>query len=179
METLRKRIVTTIDKDGKSTFASDEPVASSEALGLKIQNIWGTGNGVPKVGAGIEPRSVPFPYFPGPGGHRVVICEFPPAVKSCEESDPEVEEEASAAAERNQPGLQDVFDPNNPGFHTTDTVDYGFCLDGELWLVLDDGQERHITPGTVVVQRGTYHAWQNRGHKACTMLYVLLGAERV
>jgi hypothetical protein len=45
-------------------------------------------------------------------------------------------------------------------------------------LVLDDDHEARITPGTVVVQRGTRHAWQNRSDKPATMLYVLVGADR-
>jgi quercetin dioxygenase-like cupin family protein len=71
-----------------------------------------------------------------------------------------------------------AFKPDNPGFHTSDSIDYGVCLEGEMWLVLDDDHEARITPGTVVVQRGTRHAWQNRSDKPATMLYVLVGADR-
>lgn len=179
MSTNPNCIVTTVDSDGKSIFAEETPVDSSDAMGLTIHNIWGTADGIPKVGAGIDPQSVPFPFFPGPGGHRLIQVVFPPAAAdSGGESDLEAEEQAVAEAEHNQPGIAGAFEPDNPGFHTTDSIDYGLCLDGELWLVLDDGQERHITPGTYVAQRGTRHAWQNRSSRSCTMLFVLLGAER-
>jgi quercetin dioxygenase-like cupin family protein len=86
--------------------------------------------------------------------------------------------EAAAEMERLQPGLSQVFEPGSPGMHTTDIVDYGICIRGELWLELDDGAEERITPGTVVVQRGTRHAWRNRGDAVATMIYGLIGAQR-
>ncbi|MBC7297601.1 MAG: cupin domain-containing protein, partial [Demequina sp.] len=70
------------------------------------------------------------------------------------------------------------FEADNPGMHITDSIDYGVCLSGEIYLELDDGAEQRITPGTVVVQRGTRHAWRNRGTEVCTMVYVLCGAKR-
>ena len=73
-------------------------------------------------------------------------------------------------------GAIEHFEPDNPGMHTTDSVDYAICLAGELVLRLDDGAERTVTPGTVVVQRGTRHAWRNRTSKPAMMAFVLLGA---
>lgn len=36
-------------------------------------------------------------------------------------------------------------------------------VSGQLTLVLDDGEERTLTePGSVVIQRGTMHLWENR-----------------
>ena len=40
-------------------------------------------------------------------------------------------------------------------------------------LVLDDG-EVLLRPGSVVVQRGTNHAWANRSGRVCRMLFVLV-----
>jgi uncharacterized cupin superfamily protein len=174
-----ERVVTTVTEDGKSVFTEHGPVRSADAAGLTIDNIWGTPDGIPDVGAGRDDEPVLFPFFPGPGGHRIVQVEFPPATaESAGETSAEDAAKAAEEAERNQPGLLGAFDADNPGFHITDSVDYGICLDGELWLVLDDGQERHITPGTFVVQRGTHHAWQNRSNQPCTMVFVLLGAHR-
>ena len=62
--------------------------------------------------------------------------------------------------------------------HTTDTVDYGVLLDGELHLELDNRATRRLTPHDVVVQNGTRHAWRNRSDKPATMLFVLVGASR-
>ena len=40
-------------------------------------------------------------------------------------------------------------------------------------LVLDDS-EVPLRPGSVVVQRGTNHAWANRSGRPCRMLFVLV-----
>ena len=61
----------------------------------------------------------------------------------------------------------------HPLMHRTESVDYGIVIDGELTLVLDDS-EVLLRPGSVVVQRGTNHAWANRSGRPCRMLFVLL-----
>jgi mannose-6-phosphate isomerase-like protein (cupin superfamily) len=87
-----------------------------------------------------------------------------------------------AAADAEQrihvPGLAEKFEAEAPGMHTTDTVDYDIVLDGEIWLELDDGAEVHLQQGDVAIQCGTRHAWRNKGEKAATMCFVLIGAQR-
>src|SRR3954453_15692981 len=58
--------------------------------------------------------------------------------------------------------------------HRTETVDVGVVLDGETWLLLDDGSETRVGPGDAVVQRGTMHAWANRSDRPVRMLFVLI-----
>jgi hypothetical protein len=170
-----KKVVTDRNAEGRSVFAQESATDPDTVLGLEIHNIWGTGDGIAVVGAGDNPETVPFPFFPGPGGTRFIVVRFPPESAEPAGGDPE---EAAAEAERRQPGLIGVFEPDNPGMHTTDSVDYGVCVEGEIYLELDDGAEVHVTPGTCVVQRGTRHAWHNRSDRPCTMVYVLVGAER-
>ena len=76
------------------------------------------------------------------------------------------------------PGLIECFEPEAPGMHRTPTIDYLVILEGELWLELDDGQERLVRSGDVVIQNGTRHAWRNKSNKPATMLFVLVGANR-
>lgn len=57
--------------------------------------------------------------------------------------------------------------------HRTETVDYGVVIEGELTLVLDDS-EVDLKVGSVVIQRGTNHAWANRSDKPCRMLFMLV-----
>jgi uncharacterized cupin superfamily protein len=52
-------------------------------------------------------------------------------------------------------------------------VDYGVVIEGEMTLVLDDSATE-LRPGSVVIQRGTNHAWANRSGKMCRMLFVLI-----
>jgi quercetin dioxygenase-like cupin family protein len=58
--------------------------------------------------------------------------------------------------------------------HRTESVDYGIVLAGEVHLVLDDGSETRLSPGDVVVQRGTDHAWENRTDSVSRMAFILI-----
>lgn len=58
--------------------------------------------------------------------------------------------------------------------HRTESVDYGIVLDGEVWLVLDDGSETSLSAGDVVVQRGTDHAWENRTDSVSRIAFILV-----
>ena len=87
---------------------------------------------------------------------------------------------ASAVAENfaHAPGLAERFEPEHPGMHTTDTVDYGIVLSGSVMLELDDGRTEVLSAGDVVIQNGTRHAWRNPGDAPATVAFVLIGATR-
>jgi quercetin dioxygenase-like cupin family protein len=91
---------------------------------------------------------------------------------------PQIEDVEAAVAEfeAGLVGLPAYMEPDAPGMHTTDTVDFELILEGEVWLELDDGVEVHLEPGDTVVQNGTRHAWRNHGDKVCRLLVVLVGA---
>ena len=63
----------------------------------------------------------------------------------------------------------------HPGMHKTDSVDYAVVMSGEIDMLLDE-EEVHLTAGDVVVQRGTVHAWANRGTEPCVIAFVLIDA---
>jgi uncharacterized cupin superfamily protein len=46
-------------------------------------------------------------------------------------------------------------------------------VEGETWLLLDDGSETRVGLGDAVVQRGTNHAWANRTDRPARMVFVL------
>jgi quercetin dioxygenase-like cupin family protein len=60
--------------------------------------------------------------------------------------------------------------------HRTQSLDYGIVLAGEIDLELDEGRIVSLSVGDVVVQRGTIHAWINRGISPARMAFVLLSA---
>jgi len=60
----------------------------------------------------------------------------------------------------------------HPAMHTTETIDVICLLQGDVTLILDDGETR-LKPGQVVIQRGTNHAWQAHGGPAL-LLAVLI-----
>ena len=72
------------------------------------------------------------------------------------------------------------FAPGAPKFmHRTETVDYALLLSGECDLELDSSEIVHMKPGDIVVQRGTMHAWVNRGTVPAVFAFVLIDADPV
>lgn len=64
----------------------------------------------------------------------------------------------------------------HPGMHQTRSVDYGIVMSGEIDMLVDE-DEVHLTAGDVIVQRGTNHAWANRGTEPCRIAFVLIDAQ--
>jgi mannose-6-phosphate isomerase-like protein (cupin superfamily) len=62
---------------------------------------------------------------------------------------------------------------NHPFMHRTETVDYGIVLEGEIVLIMDEG-ETLVKTGDIVVQRGTNHGWSNRSGKNCRVAFILI-----
>lgn len=63
--------------------------------------------------------------------------------------------------------------------HRTQSLDYTCVLAGEIVLTLDGKEEVVVKPGEMIVQRGTMHAWENRGHEVCRMLFVMVASREV
>lgn len=62
--------------------------------------------------------------------------------------------------------------------HRTDTLDYCIVLQGECAMKLDDDAEVTLSAGDVLIQRGTWHGWENRGEGTCRLAFVLIGGEK-
>jgi mannose-6-phosphate isomerase-like protein (cupin superfamily) len=172
-------VVTGLADDGTGEqVLSDRPatpVSVRAFPGQELYLLWGTEDGGATVGTK-SPQPKVLPFFPGTGGTRLLFVRFPPE-SSIQQPAGDAAELAAEVSEK-LPGLVDVFDPDQPGMHATDTLDYGICLEGELWLELDQGKEVRLTPGTCVVQNGTRHAWRNHGDVPALMCFVGIGAKR-
>ena len=57
--------------------------------------------------------------------------------------------------------------------HRTETIDYGIVLEGEITLILDEG-ETLVRAGDIVIQRGTNHGWANRSGRNCRIAFILI-----
>lgn len=69
------------------------------------------------------------------------------------------------------------YPPGNTGvMHRTETVDYVLVLSGEIDMVMDDSTIT-LKAGDVMVQRGTNHAWLNRGKEIARVAFVLIDAK--
>ena len=176
-----KRVVTAVD-GGKSVAQEAgpaEPITAAILPGVEIFNVWGTEGAVPRFSErGVKPHNASF--FPGPGGTRFGIFTFPPQPRNAPpapEPDPEELAPLVAEIETKAPGLMGIFEPDNPGFHSTETVDYSVVLHGTMTLELDDGAEVELPPGTCIVQNGTRHAWRNYGDVQGVLAYVIVAAD--
>jgi mannose-6-phosphate isomerase-like protein (cupin superfamily) len=174
---MAKRVVTG-HADGRSVFVDEgdiEDITLGLMPGLVFRMLWDTPE-QPTV-PNTAPVDTASEWFPQPGGVRVAQVVFPGA-SAGGGVPPDDLESAAAEFEAKLPGLLGAMEPDDPGMHTSDTVDVGIVMSGELWLELDDGAERHLTAGDVVIQNGTRHRWQNRSSEPCLMTFVLVGAHR-
>ncbi len=60
--------------------------------------------------------------------------------------------------------------------HRTETIDYIAVLSGEIDMDMDDSTVK-LKAGDIMVQRGTNHAWVNRGKEPARLVIVLLDAK--
>jgi len=167
-------VITGRDATGKSIVARDELVPPKSILGYEFHRLWGSD--APPILPSDGRTPVPRMYFPLPGGYRFGYFVMPP------NSDAIPPEQFLAGLPQMQemvPGLVDVLEPEHPGMHTTDTVDFDVVLSGEIWLELDDGKEVLLKSGECVVQNGTRHAWHNRSNEKCVVAVCVLGARSV
>jgi hypothetical protein len=45
--------------------------------------------------------------------------------------------------------------------------------------MLVDEEEVHLNAGDAIVQRGTNHAWANRGTEPCPIAFILIDAQKL
>ncbi len=172
-----RRVVTGHSAKGKAVFASDEfvePIVLEKLQGNEFHRLWG-GDAVsafPDDGsAPSNPR-----YFPDVGGFRFAMFTVPPTSTALPEGT--TPDQVVAEMDEKLPGLGAHMEPDAPGMHTTDTIDFEYVISGRVVLELDDGATMELGPGDTVVQNGTRHAWRNPFSEPCRMVVFLLGAER-
>ena len=175
-----RRVVTGLDGEGRAVVVSDGPAPRSYDLvhvpGMSSAMLWATGPREPIRLDGSDPTPHVRSQIPKPGGTCFTIIRFPPDSVF---RDPAFDPAAAAAEQRvTSPGVAEHFEPGNPGMHTTDSVDYGVVLDGEVWLELDDGRLIQLRPGDAIIHNGTRHAWRNLSDAPVTMAFVNVGAQR-
>ena len=176
-----RRVVTGHDSGGKAVFASDvevDPLTVSVLPGAEFHRLWG-GDRAPSFPDDGGPTAQPA-YFPPVGGYRFGFFTLPPATTAAP-GQPEPGLDVSAAMgemEEKLPGLAGHMEADEPGMHTTDTIDFEVVLSGEVVLELDDGAEKVLRPGDTVVQNGTRHRWANRGSSPAVLAVFITGAHR-
>lgn len=170
------RVVTGHAADGRAVVAHEGPlptVAEIQAIpGTMFHEVWATPTTPAPVDNGADPTTGPLRLPPPPQGTRIRFVDIPPdsaeflahGAARVHDAFAQIGDVAASTVKAGSP---------HPLMHRTETVDYGVVIEGELTLVLDDS-EVALRAGSVVVQRGTNHAWANRSGKPCRMLFVLV-----
>ena len=178
-----KRVLTGRDAAGKSVFKSfdvtPKVVNIDSSPGLTFHEMYITED-VPRLtGQEPDPMLKGTKAFPGPGGTMFRLISYPPRRPPGYKPPPGVTLE-SALQELNDkvPGMGDVMERGAPGMHTSETIDYGVVVRGEMTLELDDGQKVELKQGDCIVQNGTRHRWRNMQDEPCLMAFISVGGKR-
>jgi mannose-6-phosphate isomerase-like protein (cupin superfamily) len=170
-----RRVVTGKDVTGKAIVVTDgaaSRVHVRKELGVTNTVLWVTDSTPAKLSEPGDAANREVGVVPPPSGTIFRIVEFEPAkdVQVDDQSRVHIFERLGLAPEG--PSREK---PRDPGMHHTRTVDYAVILSGGIDMLLDDS-EVHLNAGDVVIQRGTNHAWINRGSEPCKVAFVLIDA---
>jgi mannose-6-phosphate isomerase-like protein (cupin superfamily) len=175
MNKITRRVVTGHNADGKAVILQDGPVPKVyDQLGqegLVFMEVWETrATPAPIVAKENEPTDHELHLVPPKNGVRIRVLDIPTDKATFGEN---VAAEAKQIFDRIGAGSAHTANAPHPFMHRTETVDFGIVLDGELVLILDEG-ETTVRAGDIVVQRGTNHAWSNRSDRPCRIAFVLI-----
>ena len=167
-----RRVVTGHDEKGVAIVVSD--ASATQILhrpnrpGVTLTNFWLSHCTPAEYDGATETCTGPFTLQPPFGGSVFRCVEFEP-------EDPNVIATLDGRSAFAEMDAADniVADARHPFMHRTDSVDYAIILTGEIYLLLDN-DDVLLRAGDVVVQRGTNHAWSNRGSKTCIVAFVLV-----
>ncbi len=137
-----------------------------------LTNLWVTDTAPASNAGNADAAARPVMLEPPANGTIFRVVEFPP------DSAPGGFDRQAAFDAMGAGHAMDADASRHPGMHKTSTVDYAIVLSGEIWALMDEG-ETLMRAGDVLVQRGTNHAWSNRGSAPCLVAFILVNAKPV
>jgi quercetin dioxygenase-like cupin family protein len=173
-----RRIVTGHDAAGRAVIQQDGPVPRVQRVGGEhgplFFEVWNTrATPAPIDRASGEPPEAGIQLAPPRRGTRIRVLDIPPEDASLASITPEqaaahfAEVGAAGASSHAGAATRHAF------MHRTETIDYGIVLEGEITLILDEG-ETVAYAGDIVIQRGTNHGWANRSNRNCRIAFILI-----
>jgi mannose-6-phosphate isomerase-like protein (cupin superfamily) len=177
-----RRIVTGHDEAGRAIIQADAPAERVQVIGSAgptFHEIWNTRTSpAPIDRAGGEPYEERITLAPPPGGTRIRVLDIPPETAEFERIDAATAREHFAEIGAAGASTHGGTASRHPFMHRTESVDYGIVLEGEITLLLDEG-ETTVRAGDIVIQRGTNHGWANRSGKNCRIAFILIDGKFV
>jgi mannose-6-phosphate isomerase-like protein (cupin superfamily) len=167
-----RRIVTGHDAKGRAVIFEDGPPPrifdNLGEKGLVFHEVWNTRETPARIDrASGEPHEARLTLVPPKRGTRIRIVDIP--IYDADAADFKAVFENIGGKDT----LVGADKGRHASFHRTETVDYGIVLDGEITLLVDEG-ETTLRRGDICIQRGTNHGWVNRGSKPCRMAFILV-----
>ena len=142
-----RRVVTGHDKNNVAKVLIDEPATNHKGAEGRSTLMWITDQNPANIGIGEGVEDM---------GARIVGTPPPPSgTRFC---------------------VIDFPPGNTAHMHRTETVDYVIVIDGEIEMDMDASTVK-LKAGDIMVQRGTNHAWVNRGKEVARAAFVLLDAK--
>lgn len=170
------RVVTGHDPAGRAVIVEEGGLPSIHNLqaipGTVFHEVWSTEGMPARIGNTPDPTLGPLALAPPKHGTRIRFVDIPP----------DTDEFLKDGASRMKDAFKAIGDEGastvkagspHPLMHRTESIDYGILISGEIVMILDEG-EVVLKPGSVVIQRGTNHAWANRSGQTARMLFILI-----
>ena len=166
-----RRVVTGHDASGRAVVLIDGAAPNAKlrrATGLTSTLLWVTDRSPADNFGSADAAAREIGVAPPPRGSIFRVVDFPPAAEFGAVDNAAMLREMGIAS--GQGGAR------HAGMHRTRSIDYAVVISGEITMLLDDS-EVHLKAGDVLVQRGTNHAWVNRGRENCHIAFVLIDAK--
>jgi len=176
-----RRVVTGHDAQGRAVIQEDGPVPRVQriggAVGPLFHEIWNTrATPAPIDAASGEPQERGITLAPPRHGTRIRVLDIPPDDPSLDSMTPAEARAHFAEIGAGAAASYDGASSRHARMHRTETIDYGIVLEGEIVLIMDEG-ETTVRAGDVVIQRGTNHGWANRSNRNCRIAFILIDGQ--
>ncbi|KZN15328.1 cupin domain-containing protein [Marinomonas sp. TW1] len=174
------RVVTGHDENGQAIIVENGPLKTVMDLdavpGTQFHEVWSTSESPAVISkTHIDPTLGSVVLPPPQQGTRLRFVDIPPDTEAfLNQGQSKMKGMFSSVGDENLSTVQ--ADSPHPLMHRTESVDYGIVIEGELTLIVDQ-DEALLTPGSVVIQRGTNHAWANRSGNICRILFILVDGQ--
>lgn len=173
-----RRIVTGHDAQGTAIIQEDGAVPRVKRIGGEtgplFHEVWNTqATPAPIDPDSGEPGEDSIVLAPPKGGTRIRVLDIPPEGNNLENVSAEERRAHFAEIGAANAVVTGESASRHAHMHRTETIDYGIVLEGELVLIMDEG-ETTVRAGDIVIQRGTNHGWANRSDKNCRICFVLI-----
>ena len=173
-----RRIVTGHDAKGKSFIIEDGPPPRVARIGGEsgplFYEVWNTRETPARIDrASGEPPEDGIKLQPPKNGTRIRVLDIPPEDERMKNLSPEAARAHFAEVGAADASSHQAAGSRHPFMHRTETVDYGIVLEGELSLIMDQG-ETVVRAGDIIIQRGTNHGWANRSGRNCRIAFILI-----